>query len=55
MNRGAFDTIHGRLWAGFGILVLLLALAGGFVRNSMTGIARTIPSGSGGISTRGPV
>lgn len=37
-----WNTIRGRLWAGFSILVALLVIAGVLARSSFSGISRTI-------------
>jgi len=42
LDRAGLNTIRGRLWIGFGILVALLIVAGAVARRSFTAMAVTI-------------
>jgi hypothetical protein len=42
LDRVKLDTIRGRLWLGFGILVALLVMAGVVARTSFSGMSATI-------------
>ncbi|HMA24065.1 MAG: methyl-accepting chemotaxis protein [Gemmatimonas sp.] len=42
LDRAGLNTIRGRLWVGFGILVALLVIAGVVARRSFTAMATTI-------------
>ena len=42
LDRARLNTIRGRLWLGFGVLVALLVVAGVVARRSFTGMSTTI-------------
>src|SRR5690348_5719980 len=42
IDRLGLNTIRGRLWMGFGVLVALLVVAGAVARRSFTAMAETI-------------
>jgi hypothetical protein len=42
VDRVGLNTIRGRLWLGFGVLVTLLVVAGAFARSSFKAMAETI-------------
>ena len=42
LDNAQFNTIRGRLWIGFGVLVGILLLAGFEARRALTGMSREI-------------
>ena len=45
------NTIRGRLWMGFGTIVILLAVAGVLVRGTFAGITETITASLADVQT----
>ncbi len=42
LDRAQFNSIRGRLWIGFGVLVAILLLAGFEARSALTGMSTEI-------------
>src|SRR5262249_17236328 len=50
-RRARINTIRGRLWSGFGVLVALLVVAGVVGRGALSGMATTIASSLAEVQT----